>query len=210
MEKVKENISIWDLGLNSMYCESSRIYSLLNSRKFSKLIFIPIVSFALSFAQVLSDNYIPWWSGSIVGLIFGGLFGWLGVWILARIFYVLFWFSRKDIDKEIFWNIFYLSFSPLLFFSLTGLFLLLGGKYLEVSWYSGSPFMILGLLWSGFNFGRSLNTEGKIYFSSVVLSIIYLVTFLLLVSYIFPIAIKQINELITSISFLQNKIIINM
>lgn len=210
MENQKEKITFWELGLNSMYCESSKLYSLLLSQHFSRLIIIPILGFALSFAQVLSDTYIPWWSGSIIGLFVGGLFGWLGSWILAKIFYILLWFARKNFNKELFWNIFYLSFAPLLFFSATGLFLLLGGKYLEVSWYSGSPFMILGLLWSGFNFGRALNTENKIYFSTVFLSIVFLVTFLLLVSYIFPIVIKQINDIILGINFLQNKILINM
>jgi len=196
-------------ALNAMYGDAVKTLSLLSIQMLPRLILIPTSGFALACGQMFSDNYVPWWAGFIIGVLFGAVWGLFAIWLFTKAFYILFWFARRSITHTVYTNLVYASFGPLLFFALTGLILHLGGMYLEVSWYSGSAFMILGILWSGFSFARILNAQKRSYFSTGFLSFFFLVSMLLIVSYLFPLANQQINQFIQSIEFLRNHIFVN-
>lgn len=201
--------SILALSLESMYGDPHRLLSLLREGGVRRLILIPMLAFSLASGQIFSENYLPWWVGFFVGLLWGAFFGFVGIWFCGKLFYIFFWFARKEVSPSIFSNLTYASFGPLLFFSLTGMVLHLGGLYLSVSWYSGYAFMILGILWSGFSFARLVNAERPAYFSTTFLSLLFLTSFLLFVSYLFPLVYKDINAFVREVEFLKSHIIIN-
>jgi hypothetical protein len=205
MKNIQNTINV---GLNTMYGDPTRISEVLKVRKMQALIWLPVLAFAFSCGQINSDNYIPWWAGFIVGSLWGGLFGFIGVWIIVKLFYVFYWFGHQQTKMYVYENMMYASFGPLLFFAFTGLTFHFGGIYFSVSWYSGTVFMVLGLLWSGFTAARLFYTDSKVHISTLILSLFYIVSFLLIITYLFPIIQNEIILLIRSIPFINNKVLI--
>lgn len=203
------NTKLLGVSLASMFGDYENVFENISTEKVKKLILIPIIGFALLFAQMFSESYFPWWKGFIIGLLCGFIFGWFGIWLYVKIFYGLCWVMRHDLKHKIFRNITYSSFGALLFFALTGLIFQIGSIYFKISWFSGSAFLILGILWSGFSFAKILNAQRKAYFSSIILSFLFLVTLLLIIAYFVPFINKQIGSVIQNIGFLKNSIMIN-
>lgn len=202
-------IKLLDISLSAMYDDFEKASKYIAEINKKNLALIPAIGFIFLYAQIFGEFYIPWWVGVFIGLLNGILFGWIVMWVYARVMYGLCWLLKINIDFDFLLRIFYSSFGALLFFSLTGLIFYLGNLYLRLSWYSGSAFLIMGILWSGYSFTKFLKNNTKNLKRIIVLGLIFLIILLFSVAYFIPLINRQIAMIIQNIEFLKNSILIN-